>query len=71
MRPMGMDVLKDLVESGHLAAEIPARMQTLTVMSWTFAYNAVTGAYGQVALADLDCDEWQCLMDPASKACAQ
>ncbi|HET8938374.1 MAG TPA: hypothetical protein VFN67_33250 [Polyangiales bacterium] len=44
-------------------------MQTLTVLSWTFAFNAEIDAYGQVALADLDCNEWQCLMDPSSKAC--
>jgi hypothetical protein len=70
VRPMGMDVLNDLVESGHLAAEIPARMQTLTVMSWTFVYNAKTDAYDLTSSADLDCNEWQCLVDPTSKACA-
>ena len=33
MRPMGLDVLHDLVDSGHLAPEIPAEMPTFTVQS--------------------------------------
>lgn len=31
LRPMGLDILADLVDSGHLAANVPARVPTFTV----------------------------------------
>lgn len=70
LRPMGMDVLNDLVSTGHLAADIPARMQTLTVVALTFVFNPQTRGYESLTSTDYDCDEWRCLLDPNSPVCA-
>jgi Cytochrome c554 and c-prime len=65
MRPIGMDVLQDLVNSGHLSPDIPAKMPTLTVWTRYAHYNPETNQY----LVDdptppADCEKYKCLLDP-------
>jgi hypothetical protein len=69
MRPMGMDVLQDLVSTNHLSPAIPPLMQTMTVVSWTFVHRPAERTYELVASPDGDCSEWECMMDPASELC--
>jgi hypothetical protein len=71
MRPMGLDVLSDLVSTGHLAADVPARMQTLTVDRSTFTYKESSREYERTPGASGDCDTWVCMIDPQSAACGR
>jgi hypothetical protein len=69
LRPMGMDVLQDLVKTGHLPAEIPARMPTFTVASYRATYSATSGNYSIIDTAPGDCDSYRCMLDPESASC--
>ena len=69
MRPMGMDVLQDLVKSGHLPADIPPRMPTFTVSSYRANYSATSGNYAIIDTAPGDCDGYRCMLDPESASC--
>jgi hypothetical protein len=69
MRPMGIDVLQDLVASGHLAKDVIARMPTHTVWTRTADYDPTTRRY-LVDAPRPDCDKYQCLLDPKSAYCA-
>jgi len=71
MRPMGMDVLNDLVSTGHLSPDIPPRMQTLSVERSTFLFRPETQLYERISTGDGDCDAWACMLDPQSSACAR
>jgi hypothetical protein len=71
MRPMGMDVLKDLVSTGHLSADIPPRMQTLSVQRSTFLFRPETQSYERVTSGEGDCATWACMLDPQSSACGR
>jgi hypothetical protein len=70
MRPMGMDVLSDLVSTGHLSPDVPALMPTMTVTTAKFVYREVTRSYELQTLSEPNCDEWLCLIDANSPACA-
>jgi len=73
MRPMGMDVLNDLVSTGHLAPDVPARMPTFTVFSRRATYIPASRTYGVSPLNDEpnlgDCRSYLCLLDPQSQEC--
>jgi len=73
MRPMGIDVLQDLVSTGHLAPDVPARMPTFTVIHKRAKYNPETRSYGvfpgNIDPTLGDCDTFECLLDPQSPAC--
>jgi nitrate/TMAO reductase-like tetraheme cytochrome c subunit len=71
MRPMGMDVLNDLVSTGHLSPDIPPRMHTLSVERWTFVFKPESQLYERIPSADGDCATWVCMIDPQSSACAK
>jgi hypothetical protein len=65
VRPVGMDVLQDLVKSGHLSPDIAAKMPTLTVWTRYAHYNPETNQY----LVDdptppPDCVKYKCMLDP-------
>lgn len=66
MRPVGLDVLQDLVNSGHLAEEILAKMPTYTVDTRTALYNKdlVPAGYTVNATTPKDCTTYKTLLDP-------
>lgn len=69
LRPMGIDVLQDLVNSKHLAPEFIAKMPTHTVQSYTANYNAATNTYSVINTSVGDCDTYRCMLDPDSIVC--
>jgi hypothetical protein len=73
MRPMGFDVLQDLVDSGHLDPAVIAKMPTFTVAQREITYDPVTRGWNgiNVELTDASCVEYECLLDPQSKECTE
>ena len=78
VRPMGMDVLSDLVSTGHLAPDVPSRMPTFTVFDRRATFDEATRTYGvnpQNRAPEAggpvlgDCNTYRCLMDPKSQEC--
>ena len=69
MRPMGIDVLQDLVQSGHLAADVVKQMPTFTVLSKEAIWVKETANYTVRDVTDADCLEYQCMMDPGGSGC--
>jgi hypothetical protein len=69
MRPIGLDVLRDLVDSGDLDAAIVAEMPTLTFgarIEWT----PETGVMKSIsAYPKADCNRYRCLLNPGSRYC--
>jgi len=69
IRPIGVDVLDDLVHSGDLDPAIAAEMPTLTFgaqIEWTRAAGTSTPVYAQIKS---DCSTYRCLLDPNSPNC--
>jgi hypothetical protein len=69
MRPIGLDVLRDLVESGDLDAAIVAEMPTFTLaaqIEWT-RDDALLKTIA--ATPQSECRTYRCLLDPSSKDC--
>jgi hypothetical protein len=69
MRPMGMDVLQDLVDSGDLDPAIVAQMPTFTFgaqIDWTPADGLMKTIS---ANPQADCRTYRCLLDPDSPYC--
>jgi hypothetical protein len=70
MRPIGVDVLQDLVGSGDLDPAIAAQMATFTFgaqIDWTPESGWMkTVSANQKA----DCSKYRCLLDPGSQDCA-
>jgi hypothetical protein len=73
IRPMGMDVLNDLIGTGHLAADVATRMPTFTVFERRATFDPATRVYGvETQNRDPtlgDCSTYHCLMDPTSQEC--
>jgi hypothetical protein len=69
IRPVGLDVLVDLVESGDLDPAVVDKMQTLDFgpgIEWTPA----DGLLKPIAHKTMpDCSTYRCLMDPSSPSC--
>lgn len=69
IRPIGVDVLQDLVKSGDLDPAIAARMPTLTFgphLEWTPA----DGLFKTISpTLRSDCSKYRCLLDPSSADC--
>jgi hypothetical protein len=68
MRPIGLDVLQDLVDSGDLDPAIVAEMPTFTFgaqIEWTKA----SGLMHVAADVKSDCSTYLCLLDPSSQGC--
>ena len=67
MRPIGLDVVDDLIASGHLASSVRARVPTYTLYGTAFEWRARAG-YGAWAEADpspLACpSDYRCLFEP-------
>jgi len=69
IRPIGMDVLHDLVESGDLDPAIVAEMPTLSFgaqLEWTPARGLMKPISADVVS---DCGKYRCLLDPTSNQC--
>jgi hypothetical protein len=69
VRPIGLDVLKDLVDSGDLDPAIVAQMPTLTFgakIEWT-PEGGVMKTIASTRKAD--CTKYRCLLDPGSEGC--
>lgn len=70
MRPMGVDVLQDLVKSGHLDAEIAARMPTFTVSTFNARFDSKLFAYAVLQEpSEGDCTTYRCMLDPMDVGC--
>jgi hypothetical protein len=69
IRPIGIDVLDDLVQSGDLDPAIVAEMPTMTFgaqLAWSQADGLHTPIYAQVKN---DCGTYRCLLDPNDTEC--
>ncbi len=69
IRPIGHDVLHDLIESGDLDPQIAAAMPTFTFgakIDWTPADGVMTPVSAEVKT---DCGTYRCLLDPSSPNC--
>jgi len=77
IRPMGLEVIDDLIDSGHLDADIRGRFQdvelTGTVLKWTLA-DAMDNGYDSVTAPEenpLLCpNDWLCILHPDHVDCA-
>jgi len=69
MRPMGMDVLMDLVGTGHLAPEFLARMPTFTVTERRATLDPASRQYKVMETGVRDCETYICLIDPQNPDC--
>jgi hypothetical protein len=69
LRPVGMDVLEDLVSSGDLDPAIMRSMPTFTLgaqIEWKEADGFMKTIMGKVKM---DCSSYRCLLDPTTKGC--
>jgi hypothetical protein len=71
MRPVGLDVLRDLVESRDLSSDVLDRMPTFTLhgaaVEWT---PEAPDRLRSLWPAELDCpDDYRCLLEPTSVEC--
>jgi hypothetical protein len=70
MRPIGLDVLHDLVDSNYLDPALLAQMPTFTVLERELVWPS-----GQPfdiedrRVAYADCDRYKCMLDPGSSHC--
>jgi hypothetical protein len=70
VRPIGLDVLQDLVASGDLDPAFVPEMQTLDFgaqLEWTRESGVMKSVY--VNQAGSDCSTYRCLLDPSSSYC--
>ncbi len=70
VRPIGLDVLQDLVDSGDLDPAILAQMPTLNFgahLEWTPKSGLMKTSSSPVPKSD--CSAYRCLLDPTSKDC--
>jgi hypothetical protein len=69
IRPIGVDLLEDLVASGDLDPALVTQMPTLTFsaqIDWTPADGWMKSI---AAAAKADCSKYRCLLDPGSDEC--
>ena len=69
IRPIGMDVLDDLVESGDLDRAIVEQMPTLTFgarIQWSKQDGTTRPVYAKI---ESDCSKYRCLLDPNADDC--
>jgi hypothetical protein len=70
IRPIGLDVLQDLVDSGDLDPAVLAQMPTLnfgTQIEWTPEKGVMKTVPSTVPKPD--CNKYRCLLDPSSEGC--
>ncbi|HEX6241492.1 MAG TPA: hypothetical protein VFZ61_11380, partial [Polyangiales bacterium] len=69
MRPIGQDILQDLVASGDLDPKIAAEMPTFSFgakLEWTPADGLMKPIAAKIVS---DCSKYHCLLDPQSEDC--
>ncbi|MET0386680.1 MAG: multiheme c-type cytochrome [Polyangiales bacterium] len=71
MRAVAIDVLQDLVDSGHLDPSIVSRMPTLRVSTSEFYLDADRNNYSAIGVAASDCSAYVCMLDPEAEACGR
>jgi len=69
MRPVGLDVLDNLIESKHLAAEVRDAMPTFTVAERRAVYDSATNRFEVEDTTEFDCESYKCMLDPKSDEC--
>lgn len=69
LRPIGVDVLQDLVKSGHLDPKFIAEMPTFTVTHQMATLASDGMGYDLESLEIGSCDEYSCLLDPELPGC--
>jgi hypothetical protein len=70
IRPMGMDVLQDLVDSGDLDAALLAEVPTFTLHGASVEWRPDEPALRSLWPEDLQCPEaYRCLLDPEAPDC--
>jgi hypothetical protein len=72
MRPMGMDVLNDLVASKHLDAALLAEVPTYTVHDAEIVWDS--SSVDDLRIIDhteRDCESYKCMLDPDSPSCGE
>ena len=70
MRPIGMDVLQDLVDSGDLDPKLAEQMPTFTFgaeIDWTPEDGVMKSISAQLTPAD--CNTYRCALDPDAQNC--
>jgi hypothetical protein len=71
MRPIGLDVLDSLVDSGHLDASVRDAMPTFTAYSaeaeWPDPNNPRNILYTETT--ERDCRTYRCMLDPEAEDC--
>jgi hypothetical protein len=73
MRPMGFDVLQDLVDSGDLDADVLKEIPTFTVYSSTIEHMKDGGPddFMDPTTPVPNCDRYQCMIEPDLPQCAK
>jgi nitrate/TMAO reductase-like tetraheme cytochrome c subunit len=71
LRPMGVDVLQDLVDSKHLDASIIQAMPTYTLTHQEGTYLEAQQRYRMRELTTPDCQSYVCMLHPESQECLQ
>ena len=72
IRPMGLDVLQDLIDSGHLDPAIAEQMPTFTLYGAVLEWKRGDTPQGTLTQqpVPLRCpDDYLCLLDPDSDSC--
>jgi hypothetical protein len=72
MRPMGLDVLQDLVDSKDLDPALLDQMPTFTVFDATldFSMSNDPSMFETVNNTLIDCDHYKCMLDPKLPGCS-
>ncbi|HKP61319.1 MAG TPA: DUF2330 domain-containing protein [Polyangiales bacterium] len=69
IRPIGVDVLRDLVESGDLDPAIAAQMPTLNFAA-QIEWTPESGLMKPISAAlETNCTSYRCMLDPSSNDC--
>jgi hypothetical protein len=71
MRPIGMDVLQDLVKSGDLDPSVLAQVPTMNFKA-QIEWTPDKGTLKPIAASPKsDCSSYHCMLDPNSPGCAE
>ena len=69
MRPVGLDVLDNLIESGHLDDDVRDAMPTFTTFKGVATFDPATNDFELDNETEFDCDSYKCLLDPKGDGC--
>ena len=69
VRPVGLDVLQSLVDSGHLDASVMGAMPTFTAFTAEALWHDDKQRFEVQNTTAFDCDSYLCLYDPNAAGC--